>query len=45
MKRFSILSMDGIGVALRSVLCQVKEATNKRPSVSVRFSIKYLLLK
>jgi len=24
--------MDGIGVALRSVLCQVKEATNKRPS-------------
>lgn len=32
MRRFSAFSMDGIGLALRSVICRVKDATTKRSS-------------
>ena len=41
MKRFRTLSMEGVGLALRSVIARVKDATAKRPSVSVEVRIKY----
>ena len=44
MKRFSVLSMDGIGVALRSVISRVKDATAKRPSVSQSVDKKHCLI-
>ena len=35
MKRFRNLSMEGVGLALRSVITRVKDATAKRSSVSL----------
>lgn len=40
MKRFRNLSMEGVGLALRSVIARVKDATAKRSSVSAEFRIK-----
>ena len=44
MKRFRNLSMEGVGLALRSVIARVKDATAKRSSVSVEVRIKYKML-
>ena len=39
MKRFRNLSMEGVGLALRSVISRVKDATAKRSSVSVEVKL------
>ena len=41
MKRFRNLSMEGVGLALRSVTARVKDATAKRSSVSAEVRIKF----
>ena len=44
MKRFRNLSMEGVGLALRSVIARVKAATAKRSSVSAEVRIKFKII-
>ena len=44
MKRLRHLSMEGVGLALRSVTARVKDVTAKRSSVSASVRIKFKII-